>query len=354
MNIGLSYRNQLQQYPFLVDELDRVIGGIRGSWNVEHSELDGHKDITGYSLTLNKDASMGQTGAIIAGGAVTAGGAGTFGGDVTGNYGGLLTVSRLVGPFEAKLSGFEANGSVLGPGLVLGRNTENYAWQIVANTFKGTLGSQASLEFIRAVDGATYRRAMRLGQADTPVAGEYYLVPGSSGKLYLGATSSQFSDAGRITRMWATDVDSSNGYYERSRTALIGEWTSFTPVLGAGAGANLVIGNGSLQGKYMQIGKTVWVEIHLIIGSTTTLPSSAAAAWFWNVPVSTISNTGAGNVWALQSGVAFYNGFGIIANSTSVNIYLGGASIAGAVTNGSPWGWTTSDQMVLSYWYEIP
>lgn len=52
----------------------------------------------------------------------------------------------------------------------------------------------------------------------------------------------------------------------------LGTWQSYTPVWTA-ATTNPVLNNGTLTGKYCQIGKLVFVKFRLVIGSTTTLGS---------------------------------------------------------------------------------
>jgi hypothetical protein len=64
-------------------------------------------------------------------------------------------------------------------------------------------------------------------------------------------------------------VSANAGYYERSRATLLGNWVAFTPVWGA-TGVAPVLGNGSIQGQYTEIGNTVLFNIYLTIGSTST------------------------------------------------------------------------------------
>ena len=51
-----------------------------------------------------------------------------------------------------------------------------------------------------------------------------------------------------------------------------GFWTAYTPTLGA-SGTVPSLGNGTLVGKYTQIGLTVFYKLQLTLGSTTTLGS---------------------------------------------------------------------------------
>ena len=51
-----------------------------------------------------------------------------------------------------------------------------------------------------------------------------------------------------------------------------GVWAAYTPVLTAST-TNPTLGNGTILGRYMQIGKTVWCSVRLAWGSTSTVGS---------------------------------------------------------------------------------
>lgn len=51
-----------------------------------------------------------------------------------------------------------------------------------------------------------------------------------------------------------------------------GAWTTYTPTW-TGSTTNPVLGNGTLTGRYMKIGRTVWAEVFLQPGGTTTFGS---------------------------------------------------------------------------------
>lgn len=55
-------------------------------------------------------------------------------------------------------------------------------------------------------------------------------------------------------------------------------WQSYTPLLQSWDGLAPSVGNGSLTGRYAQIGKTVFMRAHLIIGSTTQRGTS-----YWSI-----------------------------------------------------------------------
>ena len=75
-------------------------------------------------------------------------------------------------------------------------------------------------------------------------------------------------------RTWvAGEVSTAANFNAEVRDAFTGiqaAWTSYTPSW-TGATTNPVIGNGTITGAYLQIGKTVLYRIGITIGSTTTM-----------------------------------------------------------------------------------
>lgn len=65
--------------------------------------------------------------------------------------------------------------------------------------------------------------------------------------------------------------------------ALSGAWNSYTPTWGLGITS---IGNGTLDGRYIQVGKLVMFRVHLVGGSTTSWGSSGGSDPFeFGLPV---------------------------------------------------------------------
>lgn len=96
-------------------------------------------------------------------------------------------------------------------------------------------------------------------------------------------------------------------------------WTSFPPVWTA-ATTNPVLGNGTLTGRYMKIGRTVVCHINLTTGSTTTYGSGT---YSFTLPV-TSANAGTsmvGNVHLL--GTSRWGGQVIISpNATGLGAFF--------------------------------
>ncbi|MFD5573971.1 hypothetical protein [Streptomyces cadmiisoli] len=77
--------------------------------------------------------------------------------------------------------------------------------------------------------------------------------------------------------------------------SMFAAWTSYTPVWTA-SGTAPVLGNGTLSGRYMKIGRTVVAHIQLVMGSTTTY---GTGDYSFSLPANT-ANAGASLVTAAQ------------------------------------------------------
>jgi hypothetical protein len=131
-------------------------------------------------------------------------------------------------------------------------------------------------------------------------------------------------------------------------------WTSYTPTWTA-ATSNPSLGNGTLSGAWTKVGKTVFVRVNLLMGSTTTygsgafrfaLPQTAATvAGFTNLPI------WVGSAYGLDNGTANRGG--------DVNVWSG-ATYATVTGNGTgaqwdaaiPQTWANGDSLALTFAYE--
>lgn len=101
----------------------------------------------------------------------------------------------------------------------------------------------------------------------------------------------------------------------------LGSWTSYTPTF-----SNFTAGNASISAKYSRVGKTVFVQFHMIVGSTTS---------FSGTPVVTLPSN-------MRQG-AYNAAIGSITNSSGIFPFVvnisGGyyAELYGMLTNGQ-WG----------------
>jgi hypothetical protein len=126
-------------------------------------------------------------------------------------------------------------------------------------------------------------------------------------------------------------------------------YTSWTPTL-----TNLTLGNGTMSGKYVQIGKFVHATLSLTWGSTT----SSSGAWEFSSPVTmaTPNNTYIGTARILDNGVQNYPGMVLILTSTKLIAfaqYVANTwSEASNIATTSPFTWTTGDNLSFSITFE--
>jgi hypothetical protein len=130
-------------------------------------------------------------------------------------------------------------------------------------------------------------------------------------------------------------------------------WTSYTPIW-TGVSSNPVINNGTITGKYKQIGKTVFFSVFVTMGSTTTYGSGE---WRISLPVTAASAKGViANLLTLDSGSAWYHGLaltGWINSTTTIALVQseGGSGMSG-FTSINPFTWTTNDEFFITGNYE--
>jgi hypothetical protein len=129
-------------------------------------------------------------------------------------------------------------------------------------------------------------------------------------------------------------------------------YTTFTPTF-----TNLTIGNGSLDCRFVEIGKFVHCTIKIVFGSTTSItgrldiqaPTGAST-------ISTPNNTYVGNTRALDAGVENYSGSILVLSSSVLTPFINTAT--GTYTTPSnigpsiPFTWGTSDELQISFIYQ--
>lgn len=118
----------------------------------------------------------------------------------------------------------------------------------------------------------------------------------------------------------------------------------------SGSTTNPVLNNGTMVGRYLQVGKTVSFKINLTMGSTTTYGSGA---YGWTLPVAPHSDTTASAVLVDASASSRYTATAWLTNGSGVfrvlsAVATGQSGIAGTV----PFTFATSDQIIISGTYE--
>lgn len=133
-------------------------------------------------------------------------------------------------------------------------------------------------------------------------------------------------------------------------------WQSYTPAWTA-TGTAPVLGNGTLTGRYVQLGKTIMGHLSLVAGSTTTfgtgnfrftLPGTIATTMRGSIGVADCVDVSAG---------AAYVGFTNLVSGTIVEIWTPQSPIGvwqqGAVAPpATPFIWANGDQLRLKFMYE--
>ena len=198
-----------------------------------------------------------------------------------------------------------------------------------------TVDSAGAIEFTSRIDATTTAAAgngvrIRAGSGDTPAILQF---------------TNNVANA-----QWASLSVNQSGLISGNGLSL-GAWTTFTPTF-----TGLTVGNGTFVNcAYMQIGKMVTVRIGLIWGSTTAITSVVDVT----LPVTARAvqgNPNFGITRYIDANGAQYNGVIVYIGTTAMRFqrsFVSGSEImSGEVGSGSPFTWTTSDQMHGYFSYE--
>ena len=127
------------------------------------------------------------------------------------------------------------------------------------------------------------------------------------------------------------------------------DWTAYTPTF-----TNFTVGNGSVTAEYLQVGKLVYVNFTISLGST----SSMSTGPFFTLPITArnVNQRYLGFVYIEDAGVANYSGVVEFRNNTTVTLkipavngtYFGGPTDLSATV---PFTWGTNDFIQGSFTY---
>jgi hypothetical protein len=125
-----------------------------------------------------------------------------------------------------------------------------------------------------------------------------------------------------------------------------GTWAAYTPAW-TSSGTAPAIGNGTISGRFSQLGKTVFYKISVVAGSTTTF---GTGTYFFSLPVTAAASAFTfGFARAIDTGVLQYPGFAVLQSTTLLLPITG----AGATwSNTVPFTFANTDQMVFDGTYE--
>lgn len=158
----------------------------------------------------------------------------------------------------------------------------------------------------------------------------------------------------RTPKTWGTEALVSpdlNAEIKALWTGLQAAWDSYTPAWTA-ATANPAIGDGTITGHYLQIGKTVLFEVVITMGSTTTYGSGQYRV---SLPVSPTARTRRFTVDYLDTS----NGGALLGSgrvSSSLCLLYAPSTTAGAydraATSAVPFAFASGDVITISGIYE--
>ena len=125
-------------------------------------------------------------------------------------------------------------------------------------------------------------------------------------------------------------------------------WTSYTPTL-----TGFTLGNGTITGASLTIGKTVLWRVSLTFGTTTT---AASASPTFTLPATGLaaSNLPVNALFYDLSTTTYYQAVGRQNSTTTVALAIPGASgVFTTPTTTTPFTWTTGDVILASGVVEI-
>lgn len=131
--------------------------------------------------------------------------------------------------------------------------------------------------------------------------------------------------------------------------AWAGAYTAYVPVW-ASTGTAVALGNGTITGSYIQLGKLVHGRVTLTFGSTTTF---GTGTYTLTLPVAATGATltPVGTVAALDTGVATYIGSAQWTSGSTVQITNLAVPIAG-YTSAVPFTFASGDVIIMNFTYQ--
>jgi hypothetical protein len=168
-----------------------------------------------------------------------------------------------------------------------------------------------------------------------------------------GVTGAVVGTTNTQTLTGKTMSGASNTFTNIPKSAIAAEaWGAYTPAWTA-ATTNPALGNGTISGRFIQMGQNVDYWLTLIPGSTTTFGSGV---YSFSLPVSAFADpTVLGAARGFNSGVAIFAGQAIRNSSTTVRVELPTSAADNKMVNltdASPWALKSADIITISGTYE--
>lgn len=129
----------------------------------------------------------------------------------------------------------------------------------------------------------------------------------------------------------------------------VGAFTAYTPAW-TSSGTQPAIGNGTIAGQYMKIGRLVVFTVTMTTGTTSTY---GTGSYSWSFPVA--ASLGAGNVPSFYATIidtsvpTRFGRYGVLASSTTMVFQTEAGASVGAT---SPMTWANGDSITIAGWYQ--
>jgi hypothetical protein len=217
--------------------------------------------------------------------------------------------------------------------------TTNYGWTTPDDTALVKDGAAAIRALGTSIDTTVFNNASGTLSA-TVIDAKGDLIAGTAadtvGRLAVGADFS-------MVQALAT---------ETTGLQYASELVSFTPTWTASV-TNPVLGNGTLEGKYMRVGKQCFAKYRLVAGSTTTFGSGE---WVFGLPFAAqLDGINIGMIaggYSEDNAVAGHRIYGVLVNTSGQLRVLSGTGIT-PYNSTTPFTWGNTDYMQFAIVYEV-
>lgn len=216
-------------------------------------------------------------------------------------------------------------------------------------TTSGVVNGRILDNVVRAVDAAvipihngtaTSPWRIRTAGTGTPEA----VVAAPIGSLFTR------TDGSTSTTLYVKETGTGAAGWVGIGASNVAAWTTYVPTWTASAGTP-VKNNGTLTGRYRQIGKTVDFVVYLLAGSTTTYGTSGAYWIFTLPPVGNTTQAFAFPLRVLDAAVIEYGGIAsVAAGASSVEFFK---PVSGRMYNNDPFTFGNTDSLWFNGTYEV-
>ena len=215
--------------------------------------------------------------------------------------------------------------------------TGSLSGALTNNATSGTITTGLNLPATNGILQVDYDSVIAIGLDNGPETFSYAAYNSSTGAITgvvrgLAGTTGVAHDNGKSVQAGPTSL-----YLQ-----FLGVWTAYTPTWAA-AGTAVSLGNGTIGGRYIQIGNTVIFFINLSFGTTTTY---GTGRWSLTIPVTSSGQGLVGNWGAYRDSAAGILG-GPCLNANSNTFNMGSPNdVYNFLSLGVPFGWGGGDDAI--------